>query len=156
MEKRTPRKGTGVSDMVVEVGQSWTDYMIKDNHMRAYVRLITLHNPTDEWIHFHCRAIRAPAWGSWGGRPTPPSPSINEMNILALYDGQGRIVAAGDRPVTQTNLAPCGFVPDEGEGQRAGEFEVTEDISRLELSEICENFVVDIGAERPALKRKPE
>jgi hypothetical protein len=77
------------------------------------------------------------------------------MNLLILHDAQdGRIIAAGERDVTQGNLAPCGFVSDEG--KRVVEVSVAEDISRLGLSEIYENFVVDVQAGQPTLKRKPK
>ena len=67
------------------------------------------------------------------------------------------MIAAGERSVTPTNLAPCGCVPDdEQRGERAVEVSVPEDISRLGLSGICEKFDVDVEAARPILKRKPE
>jgi hypothetical protein len=76
------------------------------------------------------------------------------MQLFVVHDGQGRILAAGERRVTQTDLAPCGFVP--GEGQRAVEVEVPEEYSGLGLGQICEGLDVDVEAERPTLKRKPE
>jgi hypothetical protein len=77
------------------------------------------------------------------------------MNLLVLHDDQeGGIIAGRERHVTQSNLASCGFVPDEG--QRVVEVSVPDEISRLGLSEIYENFVVDVEAEQPTLKRKSE
>jgi hypothetical protein len=38
--------------------------------------------------------------------------------------------------------------------ERSVEVAVPEEISRLGLSEIYENFVVDVAAEQPTLKRK--
>ena len=132
-------------------------YTINDSHFRSFLRLITFRNPTPEHLTFQCRTIRAPAWGSWGGQPTPPSPPTNEMNLLVLDDGHGEILAAGEQRISETNLAPCGFVPDEEQpGQRVAEVSVPEEISRLGLSEIFENFVVDMGADQPTLKRKPD
>jgi len=147
---------------IVKEGVQLVDYEISGTPMRSQVRLITLHNPTDEPIAFRCRGIQAPVWGgSPGSRSTPPSPPIKEMNLLILHDGQeGRIIAAGERHAAQGSLAPCGFVPDEGRqgqrGQRVVEVFVPEEISRLGLLEIYENFVVDLEAEQPTLKRKPE
>ena len=121
----------------------------------SHLRLMTFRNPTNESLRFHCRAIQAPVRAeSWGSQPTQPSPPTNEMNLLVLHDGQGRIIAAGEKALYQTNLAPCGIVPDEG--QRAVEPEIPEEFSGLGLVQICENSVVDVEAERPTLKRKPE
>jgi len=74
------------------------------------------------------------------------------MQLFVVHDGQGRIIAAGERRLTEASLAPCGFVPDEG--QRAVEVEVPEEYSGLGLGQICESLVVDVEAERPSLKRK--
>jgi hypothetical protein len=144
---------------IVKEGVEQVTYTVNDSTYQAHLRLITFRNPTDEWLHFDCRGIRAPVRaGDPGSRPTSPSPPTNERNLVVLRDGQdGRIIAAGERRITQTDLAPCGFVPDEERpGERAVEVPVPEEISGLGLSEICENFVIDVEAEQPTLKRKPE
>ena len=131
-------------------------YEISSTPMFSQTRLITFKNPTDDTIMFICRGISAPTFGGRVERQsTPPSPPTREMNLLVLHDDQeGRIIAGGERQVIQGNLAPCGFVPDEG--QRVAEVPVPEDILRLGLSEVYENYMVDVEAEQPTLKRKPQ
>jgi hypothetical protein len=141
---------------IVKEGVKRVRYELEGSLWVSQVRLITLHNPTDGRITFLCRGISAPVYGGDPGRqPTPLAPRTNEMNLLVLHDGQeGRIVAAGERYVTQGNLGPCGFMSDEG--QQVAQVSVPEEISRLGRSEIYENFVVDVEAEQPTLKRKPK
>jgi hypothetical protein len=141
---------------IVKEGVQRARYTIQGNSFFAQTRLLTLHNPTDRSVTFLCRGISAPAFGGpWESRPTPSSPPTSEMNLLVLHDDQeGGIIASRERHVTQSNLASCGFVPDEG--QQVVEVSPPEEISRLGFSEIYENFVVDVEAEQPTLKRKSE
>ena len=66
------------------------------------------------------------------------------MKLIALYDADGRILAAAG--VTEGDTP--GPVPVAGEGTEVGTFDVPESASELRLDEICTRHRVDSQSKR--------
>lgn len=66
------------------------------------------------------------------------------MRLIALYDADGRILAAAGI----TDEGTPGPVPVAGEGTEVGTFDVPESLSELPLDEICNRLRVDSQSKR--------